>query len=311
MDKKADYPPGNHKVAPGRGRKTVAMPASPSEPGSSVSSVMTAIIRRADRYVEMLEQARVSGSLRTEEDHLLDQFECFTADILDRYWPAGPRNRESLAFAPLYEPQVAVSAEDRWRALVTALMAADVESRGPLRLTQQQNTRLAVVFERIGKECWTEGMLLHAARAFDRAAGIHLLLGNNSDRDRCSYARRQCMRRMMEPGWTKALDTVNWTLTGYGYQPYRLLLWVMVQLAVFGTVFTALTASITDKTENKPNGIWKSMYMFLTNFLNPLGVSDTDGLRFVAHVLLVAESYLGSVSLAVFFALLVRRWFQT
>jgi hypothetical protein len=277
------------------------MSASPSEP-----KITTAIIRRADRYVEMLEQARLSGSLRTKEADLLDEFERYTADILDRYWPAGPSDRESLAFAPLYEPQVTVTADDGHRPLITALMAADVESRGPLRLTQAQNSRLAEVFERIGRECQAEKLLLHAALAFDRAASLYLLLGNSGVRDRCLFARTQCLRTAMKPGWAKALATISWVLCGYGYRPYRLLLWVTVQLAVFSTsIYFALAL------EGRNQSIGLTIYECLTNYLNPLAVNDTRELTTTARVLLVTESYLGSVSLSVFFALLVRRWFRT
>jgi hypothetical protein len=245
-----------------------------------------------------LEQVRIKGSLRTKEADLLDQFERYTADVLDRYWSAWPRNRESLAFAPLYEPQVAGSVHDRYRSLITALMASDVESRSPFRLTQAQNNRLAAVFERIGKECQSEKLLLHAALAFDRAADIYLLLGKGSARDRCLFARKQCIRTAMRPGWVKARTTIAWVLCGYGYQPYRLMLWMMVQIAFFSILFD-LTV---------PESIWSSIYMCLVNYLDPL---DTEKLSTMAKVVLVTESYVGLVSLSVFFALLVRRWFRT
>lgn len=279
----------------------MAMSASLPVPMSSVDSITTAVIRRADRYVEMLEQARLKGSLRAEEADLLDQFERYTTDILDRYWPAGPRKRESLAFAPLYEPLVAVSVDDRHRALITALMAAEVEFRGPLRLTQAQDNRLATVFELIGKECRSEELLLHATRAFDRAAGIYLLLGKNDVRDRCLFAKKQCIRTAMKPGWVKALATISWVLCGYGYQPYRLMLWMTVQLAVFSIAF-ALAGR---------KSIGSSIHTCLINYLDPLGVNDASRLPTVAQVLLLTESYFGLVSLSVFFALLVRRWFRT
>jgi hypothetical protein len=272
-----------------------------SVPMGSINSITTAIIRRADRYVEILEEARLKSSLRTKEVDLLDQLERYTADILDRYWLARPRNHESLAFAPLYEPQVVVSVDDRHRALIIALMAADVEFRGPLRLTQAQNNRLAAIFDRIGKECRAAELLLHGAFAFDRAASIYLLTGSNSVRDSCLFARSQCIRTAMKPGWAKTLLTISWILCGYGYQPYRMMLWMIVQLTAFSTVFVLAGQG----------PIALSIYECLINYLNPLGVSDTSGLPTAAKTLLVAESYFGSVSLSVFFALLVRRWFRT
>jgi hypothetical protein len=272
--------------------------ASPSVPMSSGNSITTAVIRRADRYVEMLEQVRIEDSLRTKEADLLDKFERYTADVLDRYWQAWPRNRESLAFASLYEPQAAGSVHDRDRALITALMAADVESRGPFRLTQAQNNRLAAVFERIGKECQLKKLFRHAALAFDSAADIYLLLGKDGVRDRCLFARKQCIRKAMKPSWVKVRTTIAWVSCGYGYQPYRLMLWMAVQIAVFSILFD-LTG---------PESIWSSIYMCLVNYLDPL---DTEKLSTMAKAVLVTESYVGLVSLSVFFALLVRRWFRT
>jgi hypothetical protein len=274
------------------------MPSSPSEPSAFVDAVTTAIIRRVDHYAELVDAAMADGKvLRAEEIQLLDRFEHYTADVLDRYPPPGPRNRESLAFAHLYRMREETSAEDRCRTLLKAFMAAEVETRGPLRLTQAQNGRLAAIFERIGAACGKEGLLLHAALAFERAAGIYLLLSDNAGRDRCLYRRARFRQKATGPGLTKALLSVSWTLSGYGYKPYRLLFWVAIQLVVF-SFGVALSV---------PGSVWHGIYLSVTNYLDPQGSDELSG---TAQMLLVTESYVSAVSLSVFFALLVHRWFR-
>jgi hypothetical protein len=271
------------------------------EASDYVISVTTAMTRRADNYVEKLDDARQRNALRDEETAILDQFESYTIDLLDRYPPPGLRRRDSLAFTQLYTAWRNAPAEEGSHALIAALLAAEVESRGPLRLTQTQNARLARIFEGIGDACLARGLPRHAALAFDRAATIHLLLSQNAERDRCLLAKARAINRSLRPGWRKALGATSGVLCGYGYQPYRLLLWMVIQLVAFSAGMAVI----------QHGSIPLSVYMCLTNFLNPLGVGDTASLPGLARVLLVAESYAGSVSLSVFFALLVRRWFQS
>jgi hypothetical protein len=264
------------------------MSAQPSEPSAFVGPVTAAIIRRVDRYLEAVEKARAERNLRAAEKDLLEKFESYTADVLDRYVPSGPRSRESLAFAQLYE--------ERGSVLVT-LMAAEVESRGPFRLTQSQNGRLARIFERVGAECEREGLLRHAALAYERAAAIYLLLSDNLARDRCLYMKTRYRHKADRPGLAKVMLAISWTLCGYGYRPYLLLLWVGIQIVLFTIGVIVFT----------PGSIWSGVYISLTNYLNPTGADGQPG---IAQILLVAESYVSTVSLSVFFALLVHRWFR-
>lgn len=158
------------------------------EPSDFVRSVTVSITRRADTYVEMLDESGLEGTLRAEEPQLLNQFEKYAADVLDRYVPPGPRRRDSLVFGDLYSAEANSSLEDRRRSLITALLAAETELSGPLRLTQAQNVRLARVFERLGEGFIIDGLPLHAALAFDRAAGLYLQLQDGRSRDRCLLA---------------------------------------------------------------------------------------------------------------------------
>jgi hypothetical protein len=92
-------------------------------------------------------------------------------------------------------------------------------------LTRAQNKRLADIFEKIGRECRSEGLFQPRELAFDHAAGIYLLLGDNHRRDRCLYARSRERQRARKFGWEKIRLTAAWMLCGYGYKPYLLLAW--------------------------------------------------------------------------------------
>jgi hypothetical protein len=286
------------------------MSALPSQPSDFVSTVKTAIYRRVDHYIELvdpfIEKAHKTphaGSLPAEEVKLLARFEHYAVDILDRHPPPGPRDRESLVFADLYqardnqEPDEA-SPEDRHRVLLIALMAAEVESRGPLRLTHAQNSRLARIFERIGAACGEERLPLHAALAFERAAAIYLVLSENSARDRCLHAKARYTQKATKRGFKKAMLAISWILCGYGYKPYLLLLWVMIELVVFTTL---VAFTVHDAT------LWDRILLSFTNYLDPQGAEKATEL---GKALLVIESYVSAVSLSVFFALLVHRWFR-
>jgi hypothetical protein len=49
----------------------------------------------------------------------------------------------------------------------------------------------------------------------------------------------------------------------------------------------------------------------LTNYVTPVGLGDTTGFSNWAVVVLEVESYLGQLSLATFFVLLIRNWIRS
>ncbi|MGW5054039.1 hypothetical protein [Actinokineospora sp. NPDC004072] len=257
--------------------------------------------QRAGRYADDVEEAINSGRLRERETELLDTFEQHTASILDRL--AGSRWPKSheLVFKELYDRKPDHLPSECRRTLLVALLAAEVEFHGPLKLTQAQNTDLAAIMEELGAECLVEGLHLHAADAFDRAAEIHLLTRDDLARDRCLYRRNQARQRIEPKAWRKGLLWISWLTCGYGYKPYRLLLWVLIQLVAFGITLVVVARGQDTLT---------SVQMVLTNYLNPAGGGDTNGLPPLAKGVLLTESYVGALSLNIFFALLVRRWFR-
>lgn len=260
--------------------------------------------RRGDRYEESVAKAMNGKKLTKPESELLDELEGYTADIIERYPPPGPRKGSGLMFARIYAAAHGNTTEgedtERRRLLLTALLAAEVETRGPLRLAQAQNATLAATLDKLGAALQDEGLPLHAALAFGRAASLYLLLNEHVARDRALFRRARTRHRAMNGGVRKALMAISWITCGYGYQPYRLLLWVIAQLVVFG-VALALTV---------PNWTQLNLYMGLVSYLNPLSPNDTGELPTITKILLVIESYAGALSLNVFFALLVRRWFR-
>jgi hypothetical protein len=273
----------------------------PEEPSDFVKSITVAIKRRAAAYAEMLDESSLAGRLPVEEQQLLDQFEKYAADVLDRYVPPGPRRRDSLVFSDLYFADVSSSVEDRRRSLIAALLAAEAEVSGPLRLTQTQNVRLAQILERLGKEFTADNLPLHAALAFDRAGGLYLQLQDGRSRDRCLLAQARARHRARQRGWIKALETMSAVLCGYGYLPHRLLGWIFLQLICSSIVLFLISSG---------GSFFENIYACLINYLNPLGVGDVKSMPRGALILFVVQGYMGAASLSIFFALLVRRWFR-
>lgn len=272
----------------------------PDEPSDFVASMSTAITRRADMYVEVLSEATKNGKIPFAESELLERFEGYVNDILDRYIPPGPRVRSNLVFSRMYTTATNKPVTDSRRALIAGLLAAETENRGPLRLTQAQTARLAEVFERLGRGLSAEKLPGHAALAFERASLAYLQLGDHLSRDRCLYARACARHRTRRRGWTKLLETVSKVLSGYGFRPYRLLGWACVQLVVFSIVLDLIS----------PGPAARNAYMVAINYVNLLGVGDTTNLPHGAWVLFIVEGYTGALTTSVFFALLVRRWFR-
>jgi hypothetical protein len=97
------------------------------------------------------------------------------------------------------------------------------------------------------------------------------------------------------------LETISAVLCGYGYQPHRLLGWIAFQLVGFSVVLTLISSG---------GSFVDNVYARLINYLDPLGVGDTEGISQSALVLFAVQGYIGAASLPVFFALLVRRWFE-
>ena len=183
----------------------------PEELSDFVQGLTTAITRRADTYAETLDRSDSGNTLSTDEEELLKKFEQHAAAVLDRYVPPGHRRRDSLVFAHLYYTTTDLTPEDstlagslpddddRRRGLLTALLAAEVEARGPLRLTRAQSVRLAETYQCLGSKLLSHKLPLHAALAFERAAGLYLQVENHFARDQCLLAQARARHRSLRP----------------------------------------------------------------------------------------------------------------
>ncbi|MEV0297866.1 hypothetical protein [Nocardia sp. NPDC050710] len=274
-----------------------------------VASMTTRIDRHAAKYSEAVGQYfETPGGTRERdaEQHLLDDFNAHVEAVVAKYVPPGSRRQgDSLVFRHIYAAARKPDAEDEdargvSTEFLAALLAAEVEFRGPLRLSRTQRTLLADVYERLGEFVASAGLPAHAALAFGRAGGLHRQNEDDDAEDRCGLAKARARTQAVQPPWHRIGRWISAVSCGYGYRPFRLLGWMGLQLVLFTTAITALTG----------RAFADAAYLCMTNYLNPAGLSEAKDLGAAAEILLIIEAYAGIVSTSVFFALLVRRWFR-
>ncbi|MCM6774224.1 hypothetical protein NDR87_12150 [Nocardia sp. CDC159] len=265
-----------------------------------VASVSTRIARRAADYA-----AEIDRGGHPERD-LLDIFNTHVEAVLAEYNPPGVRRAvEGLVFDHLYTAaRHPARDEEGWRvpsALLAALVAAEVEFRGPLRLSAIQSTVLAEVYERLGPRLSRAKLPSHAVLCYRRAMALYRMNEDVDGEDRCGLELARARTRTHPRGPRRWAGHISDVLCGYGYRPFWLLGWVAAQLVIF-TATGLLLAGNASTAE--------TVYMCVTSFLNPLGPGDTQNLHAAARPLFAVESWAGTVSMSVFFALLVRKWFR-
>ncbi|WP_460721212.1 hypothetical protein [Nocardia heshunensis] len=278
-------------------------------PSKFVEDMSTRIRRRADTYAdsvgEFLELEHRQRR-RTTETPLLDLFTLHTEAVVETYDPPGIRRAsDGLVFTGIYAPLLAHTATATpepmaANALLAALIAAEVEFRGPLRLSRTQNRLLAEVYERLGPPLVQAGLPAHAALAYRRAGSLYRIDEDTDAEDQCGLAQARARRLAQPVGWKRIGGLIPDLICGYGYRPFRMLWFVAVQLLVF-------VGAVLLRADQPPA---VTVFQVLMNYLNPLGVGDTLNLRVGGRAIFVIESYLGAVTMSVFFALLVRRWFR-
>ncbi|MGK8555777.1 hypothetical protein [Nocardia gipuzkoensis] len=256
-----------------------------------------------------------AGTRQPDEKPLLDSFNNHVEKVVTAFDHTKVKHRgDSLLFSDIYAAADDNTAMDEvlQRAhveLLMALLAAEVELRGPLSLSRTQNIRLAEIYEDLGHRLLaaalpgqrTKTFLPgHAAMAFLRASGLHALNEDIDAQDRCGLALARARRSATYPAWRRSVGWISDLLCGYGYRPFRLLGWIAAQLLLF-TVALWLSTSLPVTT---------ALHMCLINFLNPVGLGDLQEVGRIGRALLMVEAYAGIVSTSVFFALLVRRWFR-
>lgn len=187
--------------------------------------------------------------------------------------------------------------EARRAAVIRSFLATETERRGQFRLSRSQNARIAAHYEALGQEFLGLGLPRHAALAFQVAADLYASLQQRSSRERSLLNWRRAQHQTRSRDLRRFLDALYDASCGYGYRPFRMLGWMALTLAVF-----SVAVWLCGRT-----GYVKSLHACLIDFLNPLTFGDLDNaFSGAAQVFLVAESYVGSISMAIFFAFLVR-----
>ncbi|MFF0487861.1 hypothetical protein ACFYTQ_02450 [Nocardia sp. NPDC004068] len=265
-----------------------------------VSSASTRIARRASAHA-----AEVDRAADPERD-LVDAFTTRVEEILADYDPPSTRREAGgLVFEHLYAAaRRPLRDEEGWRvpsSVFMALLAAEVEFRGPVRLSAIQHTLLAEVYERLGGQLTRFALPAHAALAFRRAAALYRLGEDVDAEDRCGLELAKARTRSHPPGWRRWTGRLSYISCGYGYRPFWLLGWVAVQLILFITFGFALSGNGSHT---------QALFISVTSFLNPPGFGDIENLPRASRWLYAIEPWAGVVSMSVFFALLVRKWFR-
>lgn len=274
----------------------------PTANSSGVESVIIGIAQCEEDYRDGIENALRQSGLAEHEEELLARLDGYLPGLVYAFDSDVPPPRErggGLALEKEYYEWRRTSGDPdaRRQGVIRSYLATETELRGQFRLSRTQNSRIADHYNAIGEEFLALGMPAHAALAFQSAADLYLPLQQKSKRERSLLNWRRAQHQTRPRSVRRAFETLYDAVLGYGYRPFRMLGWMVVTLLVFSV------------------GVWlwgsqdymRSLHGCLINFLNPLSFSDLDdAFSRGAQALLVIESYVGSISMAIFFAFLVR-----
>ncbi|MEY9935628.1 hypothetical protein ABH926_010310 [Catenulispora sp. GP43] len=262
-----------------------------------VESVIDDIAKCELRYRDRAEEGLLS------EEELLELLDGYLPPLIYAFDTQVPPPRErggALALQKeFYEWRGTTTGdlEARRAAVIRSYLASETERRGQFRLSRSQNGRIAAHYDALGEEFLALGLPGHAVLVFQVAADLYASLQQKSRRQRSLLSGRRAQHEARTHSALRFLDAAYDAICGYGYRPFRMLGWMVLTLAVFSVVVW-LTGS---------PGYAESLHACLIDFLNPLGLGDVEGIfSGTAQILLIIESYIGSISMAIFFAFLVR-----
>jgi hypothetical protein len=282
-------------------------------PPESQGTITAAVIQAATReFAAGLDDRR--NAPMEQRQAQLREFGDLVTGALNRYDAESVVDRDAnrLAFQHLYDTAPLADPEGAGARvqLLTALVAAHVEAQGALRLTADRSLTLAGYLGRLGVALERNGLPLYAVPAYDRAARLYLEVDEHAARDDRLFDAARARRRAAPRSVSRVRQTLSAALVGYGYRPYRLLAWCAAQLVVAFAVIQLLPPGRSAQAAG--TAPWdEKLFITVQDFINPIGVGDTEQLSRVSWIVLAAESYLGAVSSAVFFALLLRKWFRS
>ena len=273
----------------------IAVVPNASFPG--VESVIDDIAKCELRYRDRTEEVVLS------EEELLDLLDSCLPPLIYAFDTQVPPPRErggTLALQKeFYEWRGTTTGdlEARRAAVIRSYLASETERRGQFRLSRSQNGRMAAHYDALGEEFLGLGLPGHAVLAFQVAADLYALLQQKSRRQRSLLSGRRAQHQARPKSALRYVETFYDVVCGYGYQPFRLLGWMAATLAVFSVAVWLCG----------PAGYATSLHASAVDFLNPLTFGDLDSvLSGAAQALLIIESYIGTISMAIFFAFLVR-----
>jgi hypothetical protein len=274
----------------------------PTANSSGVESVIIGIAQCEEDYRDGIENALRQSGLAEHEEELLVRLDGYLPGLVYAFNNDVPPPRErggGLVLEKEYYEWRRTSGDldARRQGVIRSYLATETELRGQFRLSRTQNSRIADHYNAMGEEFIALGMPGHAAMAFQSAADLYWPLQQKAKRERALLNWRRAQHRARPKGATRFAETLYDAICGYGYRPFRMLGWMVATLAVF-SVAVWLTGS---------PGYVRSLHGCLIDFLNPLAFGSLDA-NFgpTAQVFLIIESYIGSISMAIFFAFLVR-----
>ncbi|MEV0045611.1 hypothetical protein AB0H60_19405 [Nocardia rhamnosiphila] len=281
------------------------------------ADVRPLITEHAQAYAHEVDAFRDEPHTRRQEleQRSLEKLHDMVSLVLECYDPPGARRiRNNLALADIYfeagavldvasmseqpdphEPRPEVPAE-----YFAALLAAEVEFHGPVRLNYTEKSLLADLYERVGEWMLEYELFTHAAFAYKRAAIVHYQNEETTAQERCELASTRARRAALPVGLRNLGMLSADLLCGYGYLPFRMLGWILAQIILF-TLLLVLPGEYSE------TGM---VHAGIINFFSPLGLGDTSGYSGATRIVLVIESFAGTLSVLAFVVLLARRFLR-
>ncbi|MFI9534134.1 hypothetical protein ACIG56_12900 [Nocardia fusca] len=286
------------------------------------ADVRPLITEHAQAYAHEVDTFRDEPHTRRQEleQRSLEKLHDMASLALECYDPPGARRiRNNLVLADIYfeagavldvasmseqpdpheprKPRPEVPAE-----YFAALLAAEVEFHGPVRLNYTEKSLLADLYERVGEWMLKYELFTHSAFAYKRAAIVHYQNEETAAQERCELASARARRAALPVGLRNLGMPSADLLGGFGYLPFRMLGWILAQLVLFTLLFVFVSGERSAAT---------MVHAVIINFFSPLGLGDTSELSGAERLVLVIESFAGTLSVLVFVVLLARRFLRT
>jgi len=181
------------------------------------------------------------------------------------------------------------------RAFVGILV--ELTLRPPASVTQQES--LALALARLWEVASLNSLHHHAELLARQGAAIRLQNSDVKGADHFYFrAEISCDRRRVN-GLRLDRQLTRW-LAGYGFRPYRVLVWWAVSIAIFTVAYLLALEDLGD-----------ALTFSLASQLGSVGFSDIEAVPDYVRTLSLVQTSIGLLAVSVFFALVLRRWFKS